>query len=121
MVASRRAPGPAAWTRFQGVAYRAHKPRRSWSPPATGESRHSGSGSRRAEVAREFTREVAEPNDGPVVAWSASDRFRGLRVALLPELRYLGQHRACMSGPLPRSSRTQATEAVKRIPFSGCH
>ena len=87
--------------------------------PAPGESPHSGSEPPRTEVAREFTREVDEPNTGPAIACSAKDRFCGLtRVALRSELRYLGQHQACMSGPLPRSSRMQAAEAVKRILFS---
>ena len=42
MVESRSAPGPAAWTRFQGVAYRAHKPRRSWLPLSGEGARRNG-------------------------------------------------------------------------------
>ncbi len=42
MVVSRSAPGLAAWTRFQGVAYRAHKPRRSWLPLSGEEARRHG-------------------------------------------------------------------------------
>ena len=43
MVESRSASGPTASTRFQGVAYRAHKPRRSWLPlSGEGARRHGG-------------------------------------------------------------------------------
>jgi RES domain-containing protein len=38
-----RSPGPAEEMRFQGIAYRAHKPRRSWSPlSGDGARRHGG-------------------------------------------------------------------------------